>query len=827
MISNLSSDIQISNCESIDSLDVFTSLESLNGNFSVINCPKISYISPLNKLLEIGGTLHLESTGLKQISSFLGLEKIGGDLYLRSEHYNNFHGLDSVQSIGGIDFKTLLVPSFAGLERVDTIHGNVIIHFCQTIKNFTSNFQSLQYIDGDFSIKSCFSLEQFTGGYDNLNSINGNVEFIENNSLLLIDDFPSLKSVFGTINIQENNKLTNINSIGVILEETLSLFVKDNPLLQAMEFPPLIDTLSFLLIDENPKLTTLGNTSALKHIEYDLWLKENASLADFNAFSSLKSINRDCIVNNCDELGGLQGFINLQIVKNNFIIEGNDNMVSLQGLESLQSVIGTFELKNNLALASLEGLTNLLDVGYLLLKNNKVLSGINEIENIASIGHLELNFLDSLEFDFVFLNLDSLKILTVTRCKKIKDLSPFVNLVELKNRLSLNSNINLENIDLIKDVNIDSIDVLIMRDNEKLSFCAYENICTYLDEGGNSFIMNNLACNDAEEILFYCYEPECSVITFPTEGAELDPDNVTIEWEENVLVEEYTLILGSCPTCNDIDSLQVSGTSYTIPFLNPFGEYYVRILTKNEFGFSQNCETVFFTTGTGADCSFAMDTFFTQSQVDSFRIQYAHCENVFDSLILYSEDISNLDSLFGLENINYLELSNTSITNVKGIHWLQTVNEFVIQNNSSLDNLSDLSINLEIIESLTIRNNSQLEMCHDLPICNFLIENGNALIVDNPEGCSTISDIIDRCFVSTDENEVSEIHIYPNPSNGQFIIEGEKLINQLSIYNSKGMLIKSEFDIKKTLEIEKLDSGLYVLKIEIDNQIFVRKVVVH
>lgn len=62
--------------------------------------------------------------------------------------------------------------------------------------------------------------------------------------------------------------------------------------------------------------------------------------------------------------------------------------------------------------------------------------------------------------------------------------------------------------------------------------------------------------------------------------------------------------------------------------------------------------------------------------------------------------------------------------------------------------------------------------------------------------------------------EKSTLSIYPNPAQSIFTIDTDKPIEQIKIYNYSGALIKSILSPNKTINIENLDKGIYILEVQ-------------
>jgi hypothetical protein len=77
------------------------------------------------------------------------------------------------------------------------------------------------------------------------------------------------------------------------------------------------------------------------------------------------------------------------------------------------------------------------------------------------------------------------------------------------------------------------------------------------------------------------------------------------------------------------------------------------------------------------------------------------------------------------------------------------------------------------------------------------------------------------CFMGTQDAEATEnkFQVYPNPSNGQFSISGEKFPVQLQLYNSLGELIlETAVNSKQEIvHLKKVNSGVYFYRILSEN----------
>lgn len=78
-------------------------------------------------------------------------------------------------------------------------------------------------------------------------------------------------------------------------------------------------------------------------------------------------------------------------------------------------------------------------------------------------------------------------------------------------------------------------------------------------------------------------------------------------------------------------------------------------------------------------------------------------------------------------------------------------------------------------------------------------------------------------------NHVSvDYKLYPNPTKGELIIEGEKQIDKVSVYSLTGVLVKEQKTNSRTVKIglSDIDKGVYILKSYIENEVLLKKVVI-
>ena len=111
-------------------------------------------------------------------------------------------------------------------------------------------------------------------------------------------------------------------------------------------------------------------------------------------------------------------------------------------------------------------------------------------------------------------------------------------------------------------------------------------------------------------------------------------------------------------------------------------------------------------------------------------------------------------------------------------------------------------------------------------ISNWCVTN----IDSEPDNFSTNSSLIESnkpvwgtCpTASIDDQNQLDISIYPNPTNYKLFIQGLSSSSRVSIYNVLGKLVLSQ-TISKEIDVNNLQSGIYIIKITDEQKEIVRK----
>jgi surface protein len=106
-----------------------------------------------------------------------------------------------------------------------------------------------------------------------------------------------------------------------------------------------------------------------------------------------------------------------------------------------------------------------------------------------------------------------------------------------------------------------------------------------------------------------------------------------------------------------------------------------------------------------------------------------------------------------------------------------------------------------------------IKYCNGEDARQSLIDNHNWIISDDGLDCST---------AGVDDQKQLDISIYPNPTNDKLFIQGLSSSSKVSIYNVLGKLVLSQ-TISKEIDVNNLQSGIYIIKIADEQKEIVRK----
>lgn len=96
---------------------------------------------------------------------------------------------------------------------------------------------------------------------------------------------------------------------------------------------------------------------------------------------------------------------------------------------------------------------------------------------------------------------------------------------------------------------------------------------------------------------------------------------------------------------------------------------------------------------------------------------------------------------------------------------------------------------------------------------------GNYACLMNTNGCEAMSACTSVTLLGTNQNNFSQIQLYPNPTNGKLHLSRSLEVTKVAVYNALGMLVGEELDLSSQA------SGIYFVEVTADGGKFTRKIV--
>ncbi|MBN2172951.1 MAG: T9SS type A sorting domain-containing protein [Bacteroidales bacterium] len=454
----------------------------------------------------------------------------GGILICGGSDITNLNGLHVLTSIGdslsirGND----LLNSLDGLDNITTIGGNL---------NIGRGYEGA-YV-GNISLSNLLGLH-------NLTSIGGNFVILGNDSLLNLEGLNNLTSIGGYL------KIGHVYNNGSAPSALINLSGIEN--LTSIGGP--------LYIIENNNLTSLNGLDNLSYIGvgagYSLIIIGNNSLANLNGLENINSLEGRLVIGDNDSLTSISGLSNLNSI-GGLNLEFNDAITNLTGLENVTSISGDLSIHNNPNLSSLGSLENLTSVsGHVIIMNNNLtnlmgLNNLNFIGDLLKISYNQelknLNGLENLTTIGGMLNIESND--SLTSLTALENLTLVSGGIEIGQNWVGSGNLSLTSLSGLENISPESIDHLIIANNDLLSECEVQSICDYLvaPNGTVNIHDNATSCNTPQQVQDACD----TILPFVK---ELNPGNtffITPNPLESTTLIGYTLPHNSPVTLKILD----------------------------------------------------------------------------------------------------------------------------------------------------------------------------------------------------------------------------------------------------------------------------------
>ncbi len=307
-------------------------------------------------------------------------------------------------------------------------------------------------------------IDSFPINYPGCTEIEGDVliESYDNNNITNLNGLSALTSIIGDLYIENNDNLVNLTGLDNITLIVGKLRLSQNIAMTSLDG---LDNLTFiggsLSIGDNWSLTNLLGLNSIVSIGGTVAISYNYALNTLTGLNSITSIAGYLTILANSNLTSLVGLNNLSFIGDGIWLEGNHSLSSLSGLDNLVSLGGGIAIADNDVLLSLTGMNNLTHIGdHLRIENNSSMISLAGLESVTFIG---------------------------------SDLTIYNN----------NSLISLAGID---NLDATSITGLSIHENNILSTCEVQCVCSYLVSLGAIVYINDNApgCNTQQEVEAAC-----------------------------------------------------------------------------------------------------------------------------------------------------------------------------------------------------------------------------------------------------------------------------------------------------------------------------------
>ena len=413
------------------SLDSLSALQSVEGDFKVVNTTGLTSLEGLDSLKSVGGDFEIsENDVLTSLLGLMNVRQVKGDLAI----YNNtalrsltglgnllevkgaLHIGSSLPSVQGLDALTYVqdlkiladatprkMTGLRGLERLmGVVQGTISSSWDlpllrQKDISFISLPIKLDYggkLDNADADEACPSLEVETVR-SWLQGLPSNGSFAPSNETFIAPIYQESDSqrrdcdAFG-------GKYESARIRRTIYQDRITYWACEltNPEIVSDPDPDII-SMPFEGTF-NGTLRVINMTSlpleGLTQVEGGLEIGELSSgdltgeLASLDGLQDLKYVAKHFFIDNNPVLENLEGLSSLQMVGRRFTLDANERLRDLKGLDSLTVVGADLEIDANKALESLSGLESLTAIkGNLRIWDNDRLTSLDGLQNLISV----------------------------------------------------------------------------------------------------------------------------------------------------------------------------------------------------------------------------------------------------------------------------------------------------------------------------------------------------------------------------------------------------------------------------------------------------------
>lgn len=520
-----------------------------------------------------------------------------------------------------------------------------------------------------------------------------------------------------------------------------------------------------------------------------------SNITDLSGLDFLTAVGGSVLVFQNPNLNALMGLQNITSVGGSIHLNTNNALFNLENFPNVSTVNGDLFIDNHNSLINLIGVNSVTSVeGEIYLANNQNLININALSSLQSVGEK----------------------LDIRICTELDDLDGLEQLGNIGGDLILSQNFMLSDISALDHtINIQG-NLTILETN--LSACDVEPICFMLNNGAGSLIADNLVgCNSANQILQGC------------SGSDIDVS--------------FAYGLPSCfAGCDGSITVTASGSNPPFTYLWSTGSTSPTLSTICA-GFYE----VTITDNSGLSAPFSVELLDVLPFDIAVSIVSPACFGSCDGEIVVIAAGGTAPYTYDIPTNLCVGSNEVMITDANGCTTLQ---------NFEMPGTVDFNVTLDnIIDAAGGQNDGAIDVTLDGGTGPFTytwmmggvmvadtedvagLQPGDyTLTVQDAEGCEqNFGPYTVGGMVSTESlDQTNAVSIFPNPTSAGVTLHFEQNLPhqvQYTLWNAAGIqMTKGWLSPKNSsenyIEMNALGSGIYVLKLGMEETILVRKIVV-
>ena len=379
-------------------VDAFNATE-VNGRVSIAG----STITNLNGLSELTKCYTLQILSNANLTNLIGLanlESVRDNLVIsNNSSLTTLVGFSSLTTVGTNATEALTIENNDNLLNVDGFLSLTFAHSLKIVGNAKladlDGLSALTEVDDFFIISNNPELASLQGltNFTKVSSLGGNLT-IDNNDKLTGVDLLGVTFLAGLV-IKENAAIVNLDGLSNLSGIFFGgLTIENNAALENLDGLSNTGTAGDLKIIGNPSLTNIDGLIKMQGISnidarHNLEISNNNSLTNLDGLSNLVSVrDGDLVIRDNDALTNIDGLSKLALVGQVLRIINNDALTNIDGLSSLEAIAGLVIQDNNL-LANLDGLSKLdVIIRDLSIQLNPALTDFCGLSNLFENGEI-------------------------------------------------------------------------------------------------------------------------------------------------------------------------------------------------------------------------------------------------------------------------------------------------------------------------------------------------------------------------------------------------------------------------------------------------------